>query len=157
MKNFKKNHKRGRFRSNGDRNFLRNNGQKKLITDFTNITDFKRKNPGRNGQNASKLIDKYTVLAREALSNGDKILSENYLQHADHFMRIIEDKNKNNKDLISLNILGWARPIPYADKTPAIGGIKITSIPSKSATMHACWLAAPPKHVSTYLVTSYPL
>ena len=100
MKNFKKNHKRGRFRSNGDRNFLRNNGQKKLITDFTNITDFKRKNPGRNGQNASKLIDKYTVLAREALSNGDKILSENYLQHADHFSRIliIQDLNKSQNE-----------------------------------------------------------
>ena len=97
MKNFKKNHKRGRFRSNGDRNFLRNNGHKKLNTDFTNITDFKRKNPGRNGQNASKLIDKYTVLAREALSNGDKILSENYLQHADHFLRISEKKT-NQKD-----------------------------------------------------------
>ena len=49
----------------------------------------KRRNPGRNNQNAGKLIEKYTELAREALSNGDKILSENYLQHADHFSRII--------------------------------------------------------------------
>ena len=44
----------------------------------------KRRNPGKNNQNATKLIEKYTELAREALSNGDKILSENYLQHADH-------------------------------------------------------------------------
>ena len=36
-------------------------------------------------------------MAKEALSSGDKILSENYLQHADHFARIIEDKNRNQK------------------------------------------------------------
>ena len=42
-----------------------------------------------------KLFEKYTSLAKEAMSSGDKTLSENYLQHADHFMRIIEDKNKN--------------------------------------------------------------
>ena len=103
MKNYKKNYKRGRYRSNGDRNFIRNNGQKKLNADFTNISDFRRKSPGRNGQNASKLIDKYTVLAREALSNGDKILSENYLQHADHFLRISEKKVNNEKEIQSNN------------------------------------------------------
>ena len=62
----------------------------KLNTDFSNSSDFRRRNPGKNNQNASKLIEKYTELAREALSNGDKILSENYLQHADHFGRIFE-------------------------------------------------------------------
>jgi len=37
------------------------------------------------------------------MASGDKILSENYLQHADHFMRIIEDKNKNrNQSKVSL-------------------------------------------------------
>ena len=46
-------------------------------------------------QSAEKLFEKYNVLAKEALSSGDKTLSENYLQHADHFMRIIEDKNRN--------------------------------------------------------------
>ena len=40
------------------------------------------------------MFDKYSSLAKEAMSSGDKILSENYLQHADHFMRIIEDRNK---------------------------------------------------------------
>ena len=46
-------------------------------------------------QSAEKLFEKYNSLAKEAMSSGDKTLSENYLQHADHFMRIIEDKNKN--------------------------------------------------------------
>ena len=92
MNSFKHNPRRNRFRSNSDRNFKKRNGNgHKLNGDFNN-SDFKRKNPGRNNQNAAKLIDKYSDLAREALSNGDKILSENYLQHADHFARILNSQ-----------------------------------------------------------------
>ena len=90
MNNYKNHHKRNRFKSNGDRNFRKRNvNGHKINGDFNGRTDFKRRNPGRNNQNAAKLIEKYNELAREALSNGDKILSENYLQHADHFSRII--------------------------------------------------------------------
>ena len=90
MNGFKNNHRRNRFRSNSDRNFKKRNGNgHKLNGDFNNNSEFKRKNPGRNNQNAAKLIEKYNDLAREALSNGDKILSENYLQHSDHFARIL--------------------------------------------------------------------
>ena len=94
MNSFKNNHqRRGRFRSNGDRNFKKRNGNgHKLNGDFNNNPEFKRKNPGRNNQNAAKLIEKYNDLAREALSNGDKILSENYLQHSDHFARILSSQ-----------------------------------------------------------------
>ena len=96
MKNYKNNHKRHRFRNNGDRNFKRNGGLHKNDSEFSNVSEFRRRNQGRNNQNASKLIEKYNELAREALSNGDKILSENYLQHADHFLRITE-KISNDK------------------------------------------------------------
>ena len=51
-----------------------------------------------------QLIEKYNNLAREALSNGDKILSENYFQHADHFTRILDEKEINNKSKISDNL-----------------------------------------------------
>ena len=92
MNSFKNNHRRNRFRSN-DRNFKKRNGNgHKLNGDFNNNSEFKRKNPGRNNQNAAKLIEKYNDLAREALSNGDKILSENYLQHSDHFARILNSQ-----------------------------------------------------------------
>ena len=92
MNNFKNNQRRNRFRSSGDRNFKkRNNNGHKLNGDFNN-SEFKRKNPGRNNQNAAKLIEKYNDLARETLSNGDKILSENYLQHSDHFSRILNSQ-----------------------------------------------------------------
>ena len=93
MNNFKNNFRRNRFKSNGDRIYRKRNGNgHKINGEFNNNLDFKRKNPGRNNQNASKLIDKYNDLAKEAISNGDKILSENYLQHADHFSRILQNR-----------------------------------------------------------------
>tara|TARA_B100001248_G_scaffold256805_1_gene238372 strand:+ start:966 stop:1367 length:402 start_codon:yes stop_codon:yes gene_type:complete len=93
MNNFKNNQRRNRFRSSGDRSFKKRNGNgHKLNVDFNNNSEFRRKNPGRNNQNAAKLIEKYNDLAREALSNGDKILSENYLQHSDHFARILNSQ-----------------------------------------------------------------
>ena len=93
MNNFKNNFRRSRFRSNGDRIYRKRNGNgHKINGEFSNNLDFKRKNPGRNNQNASKLIVKYNDLAKEAISNGDKILSENYLQHADHFARILQSR-----------------------------------------------------------------
>jgi len=98
MNNYKNNYRRSRFKSNGDRNFRRRNGNgQKINGEFNNSLDFKRKNPGRNNQNASKLIDKYKDLAKEAISNGDKILSENYLQHADHFERILQSRDLNKE------------------------------------------------------------
>ena len=89
MNNYRNNRK-NRFKSGGDRNFRKRplNGHKNQ-NDFNNHSEFRHRNPGRNNQNAGKLIDKYNNLAREALSSGDKILSENYLQHADHFARIL--------------------------------------------------------------------
>ena len=99
MNNYRNNRK-NRFKSNGDRNFRKRplNGHKNQ-NDFNNHSEFRHRNPGRNNQNAGKLIDKYNNLAREALSSGDKILSENYLQHADHFSRIliIQENQKDAK------------------------------------------------------------
>ena len=99
MRQFRNNNKRSRFRSNGDKNFKRN-GQNNSFIEGQN---FQRKSPGRNNQNANKLIEKYSDLAREALSNGDKILSENYFQHADHFMRILNDREIQKKSNLLKN------------------------------------------------------
>ena len=89
MNNFRNSNRRARFKPNGDRGFRRNANGHKGNGDFNNGSSFKRRNPGKNNQNASKLVEKYNDLAREALSNGDKILSENYLQHSEHFSRIL--------------------------------------------------------------------
>ena len=91
MRTFRNNNKRGRFRNN-DRHFKRNDDVAKFNSNFSPNSNFQRKVPGRNNHNAPKLIEKYNDLAREALSNGDKILSENYFQHADHFMRILAEQ-----------------------------------------------------------------
>ena len=91
MRTFRNNNKRGRFRNN-DRHFKRNDDVTKFNSNFSLNSNFIRKVPGRNNHNTPKLIEKYNDLAREALSNGDKILSENYFQHADHFMRILAEQ-----------------------------------------------------------------
>ena len=90
------NNRRNNFRRN-DRNFKSNGDRAKFSPSFPNSENFQRKNPGRNNHNASKLIEKYNNLAREALSSGDKILSENYFQHADHFTRILNDQDAQRK------------------------------------------------------------
>ena len=95
--NSNNNNRRNNFRRN-DRNFKSNGDRQKFSSNFSNGDNFKRKSPGRNNHNAPKLIEKYNDLAREALSNGDKILSENYLQHADHFTRILNERESFKKD-----------------------------------------------------------
>ena len=113
MVNFRNNNiKRNNFRRNGrsDRGF-KSNGERKFSSNFSNNDNFQRKIPGRNNHNAPKLIEKYNNLAREALSSGDKILSENYFQHADHFTRILAEQ-ENYKKLKNSSI------------TPNIGEVK---------------------------------
>ena len=91
------NSRRNSFRRN-ERNFKSNGDRSKFINNFSKNENFQRKLPGRNNHNASKLIEKYNDLAREASSNGDKILSENYLQHADHFMRILNERESLKRE-----------------------------------------------------------
>ena len=92
MRNFKNNFRRNRYKNHSDRISNRNDNGK-IINDLQNGSNFMRKNAGRNNHNASKLIEKYSNLAREALSSGDKILSENYYQHAEHFIRVLEERD----------------------------------------------------------------
>tara|TARA_B110000003_G_C16412478_1_gene442825 strand:- start:193 stop:642 length:450 start_codon:yes stop_codon:yes gene_type:complete len=94
--------RRNSFRRN-DRNFKSNVDRPKFGSNYSNNDNFKRKAPGRNNHNAPKLIEKYNDLAREASSNGDKILSENYLQHADHFTRVMNEQDAFKKDRFSEN------------------------------------------------------
>ena len=91
------NGRRSGFRR-GDRNFKTNGDRNKFSNNFSNNDTFQRKAPGRNNHNAAKLIEKYNNLAREALSNGDKILSENYFQHADHFTRVLGERENQKKN-----------------------------------------------------------
>ena len=115
MNNYRNNRK-NRFKSNGDRSFRKRslNGPKNQ-SDFNTNSDFRHRSPGRNNQNAAKLVDKYNNLAREALSSGDKILSENYLQHADHFSRILSlqevSKSQDKNNIIEQNFTNNTKQI----------------------------------------------
>ena len=93
MRNFKNNFRRNRYKNHSDRNNHKNENGSKIINDLQNGSNFIRKNTSRNNHNASKLVEKYSNLATEALSNGDKILSENYYQHAEHFIRVLGEKS----------------------------------------------------------------
>ena len=98
MRPFRNNQKRIRNRNMQDRSFKRSNDMNRLNSEYGNKENgFRRKN-NRNNGNLEKLITKYNELAREALSNGDKILSENYYQYADHFLRISAEQKEKQKE-----------------------------------------------------------
>ena len=98
MRPFRNNQKRIKNRGSHDRSFKRSNDINRINSEFGNRENgFRRKN-NRNNGNVEKLISKYNELAREALSNGDKILSENYYQYADHFLRISMEQKEKQKE-----------------------------------------------------------
>ena len=116
MVTFRNNNRRNNFRRN-ERNFKSSGDRNKFSSNFSNNDSFQRKMPGRNNHNASKLIEKYSNLAREALSGGDKILSENYFQHADHFMRVLNERELQKKNVSSSeNSLAAQKNIIDTDK-----------------------------------------
>ena len=77
-------------RSNGP---IKNNG----IHNINGHRNSFSRNTSRNPHNLEKIIEKYKNLAKEALSIGDKILHENYLQHSDHFSRVLIEVSNNQK------------------------------------------------------------
>ena len=116
FRNNNNNNRRSNFRRS-DRNFKSNGDRPKFGSNFTNNENFKRKAPGRNNHNAPKLIEKYNDLAREASSNGDKILSENYLQHADHFTRVLNERESIRRERFLENKSEEISNLPEETKT----------------------------------------
>jgi hypothetical protein len=108
------NNRRPPFRSNNNRRppFRSNNEGSK----FSNNDNFQRKVPGRNNHNAVKLIEKYNDLAREALANEDKILSENYFQHADHFTRVQNEQQSLRMARVNSSANGSDKPVDLEKK-----------------------------------------
>ena len=123
------NNRRPPFRSNNNRRppFRRNEEGSK----FSNNSNFHRNVPGRNNHNASKLIEKYNDLAREALTNEDRVLSENYFQHADHFTRILNEQEKDRISKVSTNSPEVVTPIKVEEKTDIIEKKKVETVKAK--------------------------
>ena len=93
--------RRFRNRSNGRNHMPHNNSQSRIRSH--KFSNGQIKGNFRSSISAEKSFEKYSALAKDAMSSGDKTLSENYLQHADHFMRIIQDKNRNRNPIKSEN------------------------------------------------------
>ena len=112
------NNRRPPFRSNNNRRppFRSNNEGSK----FSNNDNFQRKVPGRNNHNAVKLIEKYNDLAREALANEDKILSENYFQHADHFTRVQNEQENLRMARVNSPANGTIKPVDSEKKVETV-------------------------------------
>ena len=108
------NNRRPPYRSNNNRRppFRNNNEGSK----FSNNDNFQRKVPGRNNHNAVKLIEKYNDLAREALANEDKILSENYFQHADHFTRVQNEQESLRMARVNSSATATIKPVDSEKK-----------------------------------------
>ena len=94
---FQRKPRRFRRRQNGRGHSSHENGYMQVRPRSNSFSNISTRNNYRQPQSAEKLFEKYNALAKEAMTSGDKTLGENYLQHADHFMRIIEDKNKNRE------------------------------------------------------------
>ena len=112
------NNRRPPFRSNNNRRppFRSNNEGSK----FSNNDNFKRSVPGRNNHNAVKLIEKYNDLAREALANEDKILSENYFQHADHFTRVQNEQESLRMARVNSSATATIKPVDSEKKVEEV-------------------------------------
>ena len=124
FRNNNNNNRRSNFRRN-TRSFKSTSDNTKFGSSFSNNDNFKRKAPGRNNHNAPKLIEKYNDLAREALSNGDKILSENYLQHADHFTRVLNEREIYKRERYSeINTVNNIDPTEEGSKNSKQKAIK---------------------------------
>ena len=109
------NNRRPPFRSNNNRRppFRSNNEGSK----FSSNDNFQRKVPGRNNHNASKLIEKYNEMAREALASEDRVLSENYFQHADHFTRVQNEQESIRMARVNSSPAAIVKPM---EETPAV-------------------------------------
>ena len=121
MRQFKNNLKRNRVRNHSDRSFKRGSDVDRFNGNFSNNENSFRRKINRSNGNVQKLISKYNDLAREALSNGDKILSENYFQHADHFTRILSIQEINKKVRYSENTTSLDTPKNNEKKDDDVG------------------------------------
>ena len=124
---FRNNNRRNTFRRN-DRGFQRNDSDQKFNSDFSSSSNFKRGRPSKNNENASKLTEKYNDLAREALSNDDKISAENYFQHADHFVRVLNEREVNKVSKIQEHNSDEPKKLSEVFKNPKLEDKKTIEI-----------------------------
>ena len=120
------NNRRPPFRSNNNRRppFRSNNEGSK----FSSNNSFKRSIPGRNNHNAVKLIEKYNEMAREALASEDRVLSENYFQHADHFTRVQNEQESLRMAKVNTSVAGTIKSFVTEKKVEEIVKTEVETV-----------------------------
>ena len=100
---FQRKPRRFRHRSNGRGHLSHGKDRRPSRLGSNSFSNGQPRNNFRSPQSAEKLLEKYNALAKEAKSSGDETSYENYLQHADHFARIIDNKNRNQIKVDGIN------------------------------------------------------
>ena len=99
------NNRRRNFRSRPQKNNFRRRSGTMNSNGSNNINSngnlsFNRNGSMNNIHNVEKTMQKYQQLAKDAQSNGDPVLSQNYLQHADHYLRRYNELNERRENLV---------------------------------------------------------
>ena len=86
------NNRRRNFRNRSQKSGFRRRGVPLNVASSKNFNNNGNVNFNRNGsmnnlQGLEKTMFKFQQLAKDAQSNGDPVLAQNYLQHADHYLR----------------------------------------------------------------------
>ena len=103
------NNRRRNFRSRPQKNNFRrrsgslNAGGSSSLNNNGNM-NFNRNGSMNNIHNVEKTMQKYQQLAKDAQSNGDPVLSQNYLQHADHYLRRYNELNEKRENALEKSI-----------------------------------------------------
>ena len=99
------NNRRRNFRSRPQKNNFRRRGGSMSMNGSSNVNNgnlnFSRNGSMNNIHSVEKTMQKYQQLAKDAQSNGDPVLSQNYLQHADHYLRRYNELNDKKENLTS--------------------------------------------------------
>ena len=96
------NNRRKNFRSRQQKtNFLRRRNGSSSTSSFNNGNiNFSRNGSMNNSHNVEKTMQKFQQLAKDAQSNGDPVLAQNYLQHADHYLRRYNELNERKENTL---------------------------------------------------------
>ena len=103
------NNRRRNFRSRPQKNNFRrrsgslNSGSSNNISNNGNL-NFSRNGSMNNIHNVEKTMQKFQQLAKDAQSNGDPVLAQNYLQHADHYLRRYNELNERRENSVEKTI-----------------------------------------------------
>jgi hypothetical protein len=97
------NNRRRNFRPRSQKNNFRRrsgpmNSNNSSLPNNGNL-NFSRNGSMNNIHNVEKTMQKYQQLAKDAQSNGDPVLAQNYLQHADHYLRRYNELNERRENL----------------------------------------------------------